>query len=601
VIAAPLLLGLPLRAQVKFAGFSTDLNGIISTGYNADFGNQTGSDHNWTVGGSGNFSGSFYSPNFFSFNAAVFLNQSRANSDFQSISEASGVDFTSNIFGGSHFPGTMSFTKTINSEGNYAVPGLANYVTHGNSDTFGVNWGENIPDKPSLSVGFQLGDSKYSVYGTDDNGSSKFDSLSMHSAYSIDGLGLTAYFTGGKSHALIPEVVSGENDSETESGNEAYGFTASHRLPLSGSIAGSLSRSSYDSSYEGSTTNGTVDLLTASAILHPMEKLSLSASANYSDNLSGQLAQSVIAAGGAVSGLNSNESSGALDLQATAGYGFLPNLLTSTYVERRTQSFLGTDYAVDSFGLNASYGRKMLDGNLNASVNVSDNNSETAGENALGISSNVNYSTEFRGWKMNGTFGYAQDVQTLLVTYTSSGFNYSASAGRHWGNLLMSLSAGAGRTALTQDSGATSSSQSYSVGLGYSPWLTATGTYSKSSGEALATGAGLVTVPIPPPILPSGSVSLYGGSSYAFGLSSSPVKGLTISASYAKSTSDTTSASLYSANVNDEYNSFIQYQMRKLYFTSGYARLGQGFSGSDSQPAVVSSFYIGVSRWFNFF
>jgi len=76
---------------------------------------------------------------------------------------------------------------------------------------------------------------------------------------------------------------------------------------------------------------------------------------------------------------------------------------------------------------------------------------------------------------------------------------------------------------------------------------------------------------------------------------------LTISASYAKSTSDTNSASLYSANVNDEYNSFIQYQMRKLYFTSGYARLGQGFSGSGSEPAVVSSFYIGVSRWFNFF
>jgi hypothetical protein len=38
-----------------------------------------------------------------------------------------------------------------------------------------------------------------------------------------------------------------------------------------------------------------------------------------------------------------------------------------------------------------------------------------------------------------------------------------------------------------------------------------------------------------------------------------------------------------------------------LYFNSGYARLEQGFSNSGTPPEVVSSFYIGVSRWFNFF
>jgi len=107
------------------------------------------------------------------------------------------------------------------------------------------------------------------------------------------------------------------------------------------------------------------------------------------------------------------------------------------------------------------------------------------------------------------------------------------------------------------------------------------------------------------PVLPSGLVSLYGGDSFSFGLSSSPVKKLTLNASYAKSISNTTSGlssgSATSANENNEFNSLIQYQFRKLYFNSGYSRLEQGFSGSSTGPEVLSSFYIGVSRWFNFF
>ncbi len=45
----------------------------------------------------------------------------------------------------------------------------------------------------------------------------------------------------------------------------------------------------------------------------------------------------------------------------------------------------------------------------------------------------------------------------------------------------------------------------------------------------------------------------------------------------------------------------MQYQFRKLSFNSGYARLEQGFSGTAGAPQVVSSFYMGASRWFKFF
>ena len=82
---------------------------------------------------------------------------------FQSISDASGVNLSTSIFSGSKFPGSVTYSKAYDSEGNYAVPGLANYVTHGNSDTFGTNWSENLPGVPSFSAGFQVGTSDYSV------------------------------------------------------------------------------------------------------------------------------------------------------------------------------------------------------------------------------------------------------------------------------------------------------------------------------------------------------------------------------------------------------------------------------------------------------
>ena len=183
----------------------------------------------------------------------------------------------------------------------------------------------------------------------------------------------------------------------------------------------------------------------------------------------------------------------------------------------------------------------------------------------------------------------------------NSFYNYSGNASRRWGRLNVGVGAGAGRTALTQQAGTANSSQSYNASLGYSPWLTVSGNYSKSDGQAIATGAGLVPVPIPSPILSPGQLSLYGGNSYSFGMASSPVKKLTISASYANSNSNTSSSAVTSSNQNDQYNVFIQYQVRKLSCTSGFARLQQGFSGSGTPPEQVSSFFIGVSRWFKAF
>jgi len=109
----------------------------------------------------------------------------------------------------------------------------------------------------------------------------------------------------------------------------------------------------------------------------------LSGSLNYSDNLSGQLLESVVAAGGVVSGLNSNETSNSLDLMGIASYAPITNLQTSAYVERRTQNFLGENYGVNSYGGGATYAHTLLDGNFNASVTVTENTSDQTAEDTL--------------------------------------------------------------------------------------------------------------------------------------------------------------------------------------------------------------------------
>jgi hypothetical protein len=601
VRAGIVLMVVPVSAQLKIGELSTNLSGTISPGFSAEYGNETPSSHNWILAGAGTFNGSFYSPNFLSFDSTFYLNQSRANSNYQSISNSSGFNVNANVFGGSHFPGSIDYSKAYNSEGNYDLPGVANYVTHGNSSTFGINWNENLPKAPSFSAGFQSGNSQYTVYGANDQGNTDFDSLNLHSSYNVAGFNLGAYYTDGASHSLIPEVVSGEPGTETHSSSSGIGLNVSHRLPLQGSIGGSINRSDWSSTYLGSTNNGTVDILNGDASFHPTEKLSFTANAVYSDNLSGQLLGAVVAAGGVVAGAASNQASNSLDLIAVATYLPLPRLQTSLYVERRDQTFLGESYGVTSYGASAVYTRNILRGNFNASGTVTENTDDKSGEDTLGFSTSENYSTVILGWHANGSFSYAQNAETLLVTYMNSYYNYSFNARRTWGQINFSAGAGASRTGLTQQVGTVSSSESYNASLGYGHWLTTNGNYSRASGQALSTGAGLVPVPVPSPALPSNLISLYGGKSYSFGLASTPVKRLVISGSYSTSTSNLSSNGVASANLNDQFSGLVQYQTRKLYFNSGFARLGQGFSGSGSPAETVSSFYIGVSRWFNVF
>jgi len=601
LVLAGLLLATPLAAQIKFGEFSNTANGTVTSGYTADFGNQTSSDHNWTVGGTGNFNGSFYNPNFLNYAVTAFLNQSRANSAFQSISNSSGFSLSSNIFSGSEFPGGISYSKSYNSEGNYGIPGISNYVTHGNNDEFGISWSIDLPKKPSFTAGYQIGHDSYSVYGSSSQGNSAFHSLNLRSAYDLEGFNMTAFYNNGGSHSHIPEIVSGSANTDVRSDSDGYGFGISHNLPLSGSMSATVSRSTWNTYYQSLSSNGTVDTADLFASLRPAAKLTLSGFLEYSDNLAGQLIEAIIAQGGAVSNSSESESSNSLDTQATATYIPDPYLQITLFIERRSQLFEGESYAVNSYGGSGAFTHRLRSGNFSATLTFSGNQAEQSSSDSLGFSAAEHYSDEVAGWHIDESFGYAQNMETLLVTYLNSSYNYSANVRRRFGKMTFSGGAGGSRTALTDQPGTSSSSNSYNASLGYSNWINANGSYSKSSGLALATGAGLVAVPVPSSALPSDTFMFYGGTNYSGALSSSPIKGLTMSASYSRANSNTTSSGIATISQNEQYNAIIQYQVRKMGFTSGWARLEQGFSGSSGAPEILSSYYAGITRWFNFF
>lgn len=600
MMAVIVLPGLSLQAQLRWGETTTSGTGNLSSGYSATYGNMTQSSHSWTVGGAGTFTGSFHSPNFLSYNFSPYLNQSRANSNFQSISNASGLTLSTNIFAGSKFPGSINYSKAYNSEGNYSVPGLANFVTHGNSDTFGVNWSEILEGKPSFSAGYQMGKSKYNVYGSNDDGNNAFRSVNLHSGYRWEGFNLGAFYTYANAHSTVPEIVAGQL-LKAHSGTNVYGANLAHQIPLHGSASASFNRSNWNSEFLGYSSTGTIDTINGTAGVHPTNKVSFSVSANYSDNLTGQLEQSVIAAGGVLPGLNTSQSSNSFDLMAIGTFTPMPNLQTSGFVERRTQSFLGEDYGVTSYGGDAVYTHSLLNGTINGSASVTANSADRTGEDTIGFSATETYSNVVLGWHINEAFSYAQNAQTLLVTYTNSFYNYSGNIRRNWGRFNFSAGAGGARTALTQQEGTSNSSESYNGSVGFGQYIMATGSYSKADGQALATGAGLVGVPVPTPILPSDLVNLFGGKSYAFGVSSSPAKKLIMSATYSNSKSNTWVNAISSANTNNQFNTLIQYRVRKMSVVSGYSRLEQGFTGTGNKPEIISSYYMGLTRWFNIF
>lgn len=599
-----LLLALPAAGQIQVGdNLNLNLNGIMTAGYNGVYGNQINSSHGLNVGGNGTLSGSYYNPNFLSFSFSPYYDQSRQNSEFRSLFNGGGFDFSSSIFGGSHFPGSFSYTRSWNSQGTFSMPGLSDYTTSGNSQGLNISWSELLPDWPSLTVSFSDGNSDYSVLGAKQDGSNSFRNFSLRSGYRIAGFDLTAGYSIGTSHADVPLVSGDQTVRKVNSDNNTFIFSASHRLPMHGSFASSFTRSDISSDYFGSSYHGVVDTVNASAGVNPKPRLNLSASMGYTNSLTGSLFQNLLAGGGqtgTAGGIyQSQQSSSSLFMTGIASYALTSGWQMQAEVQRRQQAYLGGSYGANTFGGSLIYTTRALGGFLSTSLNVADNNTDYSRGNSLSFSTSVAFNRPVQLWFLSVDFNYAQNVQTYLITYMNSFYSYSGNVRRRFldGRLTWSATAAGSRSALNNQPNTGNSSQSYSSSLGVRR-ITASANFAKSDGFGLLSGSG---VQPPPGTIPPDWIILYGGTSQGFSLSGSPIRNLSVGASFSKSRSNTATGGVGSWNHTEQVNAILNYRVRKIMLTAGYGRIVQGFSASELPPGRVSSFYVGFTRSFNFF
>lgn len=85
------------------------------------------------------------------------------------------------------------------------------------------------------------------------------------------------------------------------------------------------------------------------------------------------------------------------------------------------------------------------------------------------------------------------------------------------------------------------------------------------------------------------------------GASTTPRRGLVLSAAYSDAKSNTEASSAFSNNTTRLLNGMVQYKVRQLWITGGYLRLQQGFTITGQPPMSDSSFFVGITRWFKFF
>src|SRR3974390_903201 len=208
--------------------------GLLSFGYSGDYGDDITSSHGLTWGFDGKLSGYYYNPNFLSFTATPYYNESRNNSSYQSLTGASGIGGTANLFTGSHFPGSVSYRYDRNSTGTFGLTGQPDFTTIGKGQGFAVNWSALVPNYPTLSVGYSQGDGSGTIYGTTEQTSSTTRLFNLHSNYDIAGFRLNAFLDHNSLDSKFPEFLAGQSESVQESRGHDIGFGAQHSLPLNG-------------------------------------------------------------------------------------------------------------------------------------------------------------------------------------------------------------------------------------------------------------------------------------------------------------------------------------------------------------------------------
>ncbi|MFZ0761512.1 MAG: hypothetical protein WAM69_16310, partial [Candidatus Sulfotelmatobacter sp.] len=438
-------------------------------------------------------------------------------------------------------------------------------------------------------------------YGTEQESGSDTKLLNLRSTYAVEGFHLNGFFDHNTLDATYPAFLSGEQESVSNTSGHDFGFGANRNLPVNGSFYAAYNRSVATTDYLGEaddTTSYTTSTETSGATFRPTQKLSLLVNESYTDNLSGFLNQNLVNSATVTTPFDLGSGSHSLQFGGGATYQFTNFLSTQAQATYYDQYYFDKSYTGTYVSGTLNYSRRLWDMfSFSAGVVESSNGQ---GSDSVGFIGNLNYFHRIQGWETSGTFSYAQNVQSVLITYTTSYYSYTARVRRRFSHGLAWLAAYSGsQTGLTDNPGSGNRSQSYSTALS-SRQFTLTGDYTKATGQSILTSAGLVALP-PTPGVPASNLILFNGDSFGGGLSATPVRRLTIAGTFSRALSDTLSDVTNSRNNTEIFNAQLQYHFRRIGLLSGYTRFTQGVSASGAPPGTANSYFIGVSRWFDFF
>lgn len=592
------LLAIRAQAQVEVGDdISMNLNGYLGMGYSGNYGASGVSGHGLYFSGTGQLSGYYYNPNFLSFTVRPSYNRNQDNSAYTSVLSETGVELSTNLFSGSPFPGSVSFTRSFTNGTQYGVPGAQGLNSDTSARNFSISWSELLPGYPTLTATFSDNTTASTIQGQAGTTDSSSRGINLISNYKLDGWGFNGFLNHQNVNVTLPAFLSPTNE-RSDSGSTSYGVSATHALPLSGMFMANYNRTDYSSETGLYRNNGSTDTATSSVSFKPFTRFSINGEVRYTGNLVGALQQS-IQGGGPPLPMPDLGSHG-LALSTFGTYNIGKGFIVIGYANRQMETFEGIDSTTTQVGgtLTYSYARPLF-GLLYFSFGMVNNATNNNG-GSLGFVGNVSLKRRIASWEVDSDFSYAQNVQTIISAYTTSTYSYGAAVRRRFGaSSSWSLSYRGIQSGLTRFAGDGNRSDNFITLLGRGRYAFS-GTYSQSHGTSFLSSAGVLT---PSPLAPllNPDQTMYNGKSYGLGFSVAPMRKMTINTNWYRTHSDTLTTQLFSNNRSERFYGQMQYNLRKLSFRAGYWRVDQTIGANSQVPSVDNTYFFNISRWFDIF
>jgi hypothetical protein len=592
---------------------SMNLSGNALFGYQGLFGEVDSSS--FQFGGMADLTGYYHHPKFLSFKLSPYYNQSRVNSNFNSLFNAKGFTGTANLFGGSHTPVDIAFEKNWNNEGQFSLPGAPGLETHGSSQGLSIGAGAYYEGLPTLQGSYNINSNRYDILGTNTEGSGSGQVFSLSSSYLLKGFNLSGSYGNTHINQNVPLISNLNEHLEEKTRQSTTQFTAARDLWGSANWGAHLNHTDFQTDYTGVPTDQTYNSVSSYVSMQPLNRLSLSLGMNYTTNYSAFVLSSVLPQNSstnatanpspsplqAIGAVPSSASSDYLEYGARAAYVITTDLSADGSVDRRTQSFFGQELDSDTVSGGLGYSHRLFRGQFATHYGISWFTVPTQDQNGLGHTASVSYAHDALGWTNSVDAQYSNSVQTALVTYNQTGYAFGLNTARtllkRW---RLTLAARLGKSNIDGLGNSEARMSNFNASVATNKF-SFTGTYSRTTGNALQIGAGLTPTPIPGQVLLPNLLVFYGGSSYSLGGGFHPNRRLTITGNFVNARYHTDNVASISDNLLRRYELKSEYRFRQMMLLGGYSHVTQGVGATFTTPATFDYFYVGVSRHFDIF